>query len=72
MKDRGKRLHCACADSVRQNLGIQIFFMDKASGPVNISFFSFSCGLSTGVTQIMNIKAEKFDIFIFTSKHMDR
>ena len=38
----------------------------------NVSFFSLSCGLSSGVTQIMNLKAKKFDIFIFTCKHMDR
>ena len=42
------------------------------SEPGNISFLSFSCGRSNGVTEIMNIKAEKFDTFIFTSKQMGR
>ena len=30
------------------------------------------CDLSADVTQIMNLKAEKFDIFTFTNKHVDR
>ena len=42
------------------------------SEPENVSLFSFSCGLAAGVTQIMDLKVEKFDIFFFTSKYMDR
>ena len=38
----------------------------------NVSFFSFPCGLCSGVTQIIKLKAENFDIFILTSKHMGR
>ena len=37
----------------------------------NVSFFSSSRGTSIGVTHTMNLKIEKFDIFIFTSKRMD-
>ena len=32
--------------------------------------FSLSCGLSARVSQIINVMAEKCDIFIFTSQHM--
>ena len=61
-----KRLHCACA--VKPNLHIQFLFMGK---PCRIGNVSFSCGLSNGMTQIVNFR--KFtSIFIFTSKHMDR
>ena len=35
------------------------------SEPGNGSFFSFTCGQSSGVTQIMNLKIKKFGILIF-------
>ena len=38
----------------------------------NVSFFSLSSGLFTGVTHTINLKNEKFGIFIFTRKHMDK
>ena len=37
-----------------------------------VSFFSSSPGLPIGVNHTINQKIEKFDIFIFTSKHMDK
>ena len=30
--------------------------------PENVSLFSFPCGLSSGVAQIMNLKTERFDM----------
>ena len=42
------------------------------SEPGNVSFFSCSRGLSIGVTHIINLKIEKFDIFILTSKQTDK
>ena len=37
----------------------------------NVWFFSSSHGLSSGVTHTINLKTEN-DIFIFTSKHIDK
>ena len=44
----------------------------NTSGSGNVSFFSSSHGLSIGVTHTINLKIEKFDISIFTSKHMEK
>ena len=44
----------------------------STSESANVSFFSPPCGLSIGVTHAINLKIEKFDIFTFTSKHMDK
>ena len=38
----------------------------------NVSFFSSFRGHSIGVTHTINWKIEKFDIFIFTSKHIEK
>ena len=45
---------------------------DSSSVRIQNPFFSSSRGLSIVVTHTINLKIEKFDIFIFTSKHMDQ
>ena len=44
----------------------------RPSEPGNASVFSFPCGLSSGVTHIMNPKTDKSDSCIFTSRRMER
>ena len=41
------------------NLKVQFLFMDKPFGTRGRLIFLISCGLITGETQIMNLKAEK-------------
>ena len=67
-----KTLQCACVVAIKPNRDVQFLSMDNASAPGTVSFFSFPHCLSSGVTYIMDLKIEKFDVFIFRGKAVDR
>ena len=57
---------------VKPNWYVQFLVMDKRLERGNVSFFSLPYGLSSCVTQIMNLKIKKFGIFIFTGKDVGK
>ena len=54
-------------------IGMSSFSLQiNSSESGSVSFFSSPHVLSNSVTHTINVKIEKIDVFIFTSKHMDR